>query len=122
MSVGQTKTNEFTVIAPQGVFGAYKGEPLLVSILREIGIRYSPDPDGEWAEKYGTDFEDAKFMMHRFCWCEKDGCPWCGGDAPNFHYKPKNLRVKWYKYIGRGVEANKELTTDELMEMRKDLV
>ncbi|MEH0110812.1 hypothetical protein V6N00_13960 [Tersicoccus sp. MR15.9] len=26
---------------------------------------------------YGVEFENATFMMHPFCWCEQDDCPWC---------------------------------------------
>ena len=71
---------------------------------------------------YGANYENDVFMIHRYCWCEKDECPWCGGDAgpmsahslywsdgnttaPNFLHKPSGSRVWWYKYIGRGMEV-----------------
>jgi hypothetical protein len=93
--------------------------------------------EGEWADKYGTNMEDDKFMMHRFCWCEKDDCPWCGGEiipelmkacgfdkeqetAPNFWYKPLGFKVWWYKYIGRGMRVNKNLSKEEFERMVKD--
>jgi hypothetical protein len=28
---------------------------------------------------YGVDFENSTFLMHHFCWCERDDCMWCGG-------------------------------------------
>jgi hypothetical protein len=28
---------------------------------------------------YGVEFENDTFMMHPFCWCEQEDCPWCGG-------------------------------------------
>ncbi len=28
---------------------------------------------------YGADYENDTFMMHHFCWCDRDDCPWCGG-------------------------------------------
>ena len=28
---------------------------------------------------YGAYFENDIFMMHPFCWCEQDDCPWCMG-------------------------------------------
>lgn len=28
---------------------------------------------------YGTEYENDTFLMHPFCWCERDDCPWCGG-------------------------------------------
>lgn len=76
---------------------------------------------------YGSNYETDEFMMHRFCWCDRMSCPWCGGceceaggtctyctgerhrehgavagmGAPNFWHKPSGLRVWWYKWIGR---------------------
>lgn len=28
---------------------------------------------------YGADYENDVFLMHHFCWCEKDDCLWCVG-------------------------------------------
>lgn len=28
---------------------------------------------------YGANYEDDTFLLHRFCWCEREECPWCGG-------------------------------------------
>lgn len=28
---------------------------------------------------YGCEFENDTFMMHPYCWCESDQCPWCAG-------------------------------------------
>ncbi len=33
---------------------------------------------------YGTDYENDVFMMHQFCWCEQDECPWCGSCRESF--------------------------------------
>lgn len=148
---------------------------------------------GHWS--YGTDFENSTFLIHSFCWCEEDDCPWCigcscsdnayhhyidnkevsskewhnfykkniddipynatkkeweeyekkvdeinkrrksehtpdcnycltgsiaiskggepGKSAPNFWYKPTNLKIWWYKWIGRDMEYNREASTEE---------
>lgn len=74
---------------------------------------------------YGVNHENDVFMMHRFCWCGGDDCPWCCysgeegthfeeknrahgalpgldyGQAPNFWHKATGVRVIWYKWIGR---------------------
>jgi hypothetical protein len=79
--------SKITVITPAGAFGKFDGESALDSLMREIAEKYGNKND--WPEKYGADFENEVFMMHPFCWCEKDDCPWCGGcDCPDsaFHY------------------------------------
>ena len=125
---------------------------------------------------YGADYENDVFMMHHYCWCEKEGeCPWCTGcgiyqkrgecvvcadesltveqrrsaaperrcdyvtgrgmfsrfqpwtlddkrhyyDPPNFWYKPTNLRVAWYKWIGRDMQVNRDVTGLEWGEAMK---
>lgn len=38
---------------------------------------------------YGGYWDDDLFMMHPYCWCEREDCPWCAGcDCPMsaFHY------------------------------------
>lgn len=96
------------IISPHGAFGADAFGSLLDVLLRDLAEKASTE-DGEWSEKYGTNIENDVFMMHRFCWCESDDCPWCwdeekyGRQQPNFHHKPTGFKVWWYKYIGRGV-------------------
>ena len=51
--------------------------------------------------EYGVNYENDVFMMHSYCWCEKENCKWCNGDVPNFLYKPINTKIWWYKWIGR---------------------
>lgn len=90
---------------------------------------------------YGANFENKIFMLHRYCWCELDDCPWCGGDAspfaqsrdlggdptgraPNFQHKKSDSRIYWYKYIGRGMEielkAEWKMIISECMESLRD--
>ena len=37
-----------------------------------------------------------------------------GMGAPNFLYKPSKFGVRWYKYIGRGMESNRSISQKEL--------
>lgn len=30
---------------------------------------------------YGANFENETFLMHQFCWCEREDCLWCGGSC-----------------------------------------
>lgn len=63
---------------------------------------------------YGTNFENDVFMMHRFCWCDKEDCKWCEHEEPNFIYKPSGAKIWWYKWIGRSQEQKGELPKDWL--------
>ena len=42
--------------------------------------------------------------------------------APNFWYKPLDFKVWWYKYIGRSVEVNKQLSDDDFKKMVDDCI
>jgi hypothetical protein len=102
-------------IVPIGMFGAKK-DYLIDSVIRAIADYHSEE--GEWADKYGTNVDNCVFSLHRYCWCEAEDCKWCGEEhAPNFYYKPLDFKVWWYKYIGRSMEYNKELTALQCADM-----
>ena len=72
---------------------------------------------------YGVEYENNTFMMHPFCWCERNDCAWCepdkdGNVAPNFLFKPTGYKVWWYKWIGRGQEAKGKLPKDWLQKCK----
>ena len=89
---------------------------------------------------YGVDYENDVFMMHQFCWCEKDDCKWCGGEvipslireigniqeskrrAPNFWHKKADYKIWWYKWIGRDMEFNKKISAKKWKEIYKDCI
>jgi hypothetical protein len=56
---------------------------------------------------YGAYFENDVFMMHPYCWCEKDDCPWCAGcECPDsaFHYFTDGQEVdldEWMAFFER---------------------
>ena len=39
---------------------------------------------GEWG--YGVEFENNVFLMHPFCWCEREDCPWCASCTGEGHH------------------------------------
>lgn len=43
----------------------------LSNMLSTIAAAFSGDT------KYGTEIDNDVFMMHPFCWCEREDCPWC---------------------------------------------
>ncbi len=67
--------NRITLIVPAGMFGASEFDTDLDFFLRKLAS--ACDTEDEWPDKYGATFENDVFMMHPYCWCEQDGCPWC---------------------------------------------
>ena len=109
------------IIAPAGMNGASAMDTFLDAAMRKIAIATGEPND--FCEKYGAEYANKVFMMHPFCWCEKSSCAWCGEQrAPNFYHKATGFKVWWYKYIGRSVEVNKELTKDELDKIEKECI
>jgi len=103
------------IVFPSGMFGADK-DYLVDAIIRAIAEHHGDE--NEWPVKYGTTIDNELFMMHRFCWCESEDCDWCNeNDAPNFYYKPLDFQVHWYKYIGRSMKYNKEISALECADM-----
>lgn len=42
------------------------------------------------------------------------------GDNPNFHHKPSGLKVRWYKYIGRGMEITGDVDIEDVSDILID--
>lgn len=116
--------DQIEIILPSGALGASINDTLIDTFLREFAEK-NIEYEGQWAEKYGVNFENEKFLMHPYCWCEKPECPWCESEeekeaAPNFWYKPLDFKVWWYKYIGRGTKTNKTLSMLDFIKMGKE--
>lgn len=72
---------------------------------------------------YGANFKNDVFMMHSYCWCDEEDCPWCMGYAPNFWYYGKSgreVKIWWYKWIGRGMEYNRTVDVEEWLSIFKE--
>ena len=98
-------TDKAQIILPEGA----KGD--LVELTRQIVLKTGKETAFGLGGKYGygVEYENEVFMLHPYCWCDQDDCPWCGEDAPNFLYKPTGYKLWWYKYIGRDERSEGEL-------------
>lgn len=47
---------------------------------------------------YGVDFENDIFMMHGYCWCEKEDCNWCVACHCTFIYFIDGEQADWQTY------------------------
>lgn len=134
---------EIEIVIPVWMSWSNESDSSLDTLIRDVSVKLSDNPDEEWAEKYGTHYNDEKLLIHPFCWCEQDECPYCSWYtwtnlpanvlaetwfdydkmlSPNFWYKPLDYKVWWYKYIWREVNTNKELSEEQYQLMRKDLL
>ncbi len=106
------------VMVPSGAFGKSPFDSELDSLMRAVGAKFG-DP-GSWPDKYGATFENDEIVAHEFCWCEQDDCPFCREEnpEPNFRLKQTGLEVRWYKYIGRGMETNRQITEEDVTLLR----
>ena len=89
------------IIMSHGAMGADENDDLLDNILRKIAMTHG-DEKSNWVSKYGVDFENDIFMMHPYCWCEReDECPWCGGcNCPEsaFHYFVDEKEISYEEF------------------------
>jgi hypothetical protein len=70
-------------------------------------------------EDFGK-FENPLFLFRDYtiwdCTCDPDveeHGPNCEFLEPNFKYKPTNYELSWYKHIGRGMLANREISVED---------
>lgn len=60
-------------------------------------------------------FVTPTFEMLDYCWCDGDRGDHRNGCPPNFRWR--DVRVNWYKHIGRGMSANRDVPPEEIAEM-----
>ncbi len=103
--------DEFEIVLPQAALTDYDSEDLVSNLLRgltkvlqeKLGGDYGFGLGGQYG--YGVDFENSTFMMHHYCWCEKEDCPWCSGctcPEDSWHYLIDNIEVSfdnWLNYF-----------------------
>ncbi|MBW2671835.1 MAG: hypothetical protein JRD89_00285 [Deltaproteobacteria bacterium] len=89
----------------------------------EPGMRVfevAPNPEYDrWRREYERLIEGWQVVEHHpVCpscrpprWWADVGAVGCA--APNFWYKPTDLKIWWYKYIGRSMSSNRGITSDE---------
>lgn len=117
------KVEKITIIIPQGATTDTENELVyLTEVLTNKIFNGESQGGGLGGEYgYGVEYENDTFMMHPFCWCEKETCKWCYGEEPNFIYKPTNTRIWWYKWIGRSQEQKGDLPKDWLKKCIKSV-
>ena len=62
----------------------------------------------------GQKFKCEAFEVEAYSWDEEYNQP--------FNFKWRDVEISWYKYLGRGMSANKELTADLAAEMLEESI
>lgn len=66
---------------------------------------------------YGSEFENDVFMMHPYCWCERDDCDWCAGclcpDEAYHHILADGREVDGETFYDRGAFRNEGARVDK---------
>lgn len=67
----------------------------------------------------GNSFKCDTYSVRAYDWGWDFNIPDDGSDYPPqpYNFKWRDLEVYWYKYMGRCVETNREVTPDEISEM-----
>lgn len=60
----------------------------------------------------GNEFKCDAFTVEAYSWGDEVDQPW--------NFKWRDLEVSWYKYLGRGMSANRKMTTQQVEEMLDD--
>jgi len=95
----------------QACFGTYReyemdshADALLMALLAEVGRVYWNQHQKQW---YYEDTGIPGLITNPYDWGDDDDA----GVAPNFAYD--GVEISWYKYPGRSMSVNKELTVNE---------
>jgi len=75
-------------------------------------------PKGGWAVHCTCDHDPA---FEKWC-SENHHTPECGIVLPNFRHFASGLEVRWYKYIGRGMSCNQEITAEVFKKIADECV
>jgi len=98
---GRVDNIEVVVAGSAETMGASPWEEVVLAVTKALVKRKLADEPGwglggTWS--YATNFSNDTFIIHRFCWCERDDCPYCSGcDCPEeaFTYKVDGKPCTW---------------------------
>lgn len=80
--------------------------------------KFQKDMDEEWNNPFTNSgnvkgFNNGTFEVHAYDWSDED---------QPYNFKYKDIEIRWYKYCGRGMYLNKELTIVEAIHMFNDCI
>lgn len=97
----------------------------LIKLLGELIVGAPDERDGapitaNPVNNVGAAFSNDTFALRSYCWCEGNCHPvWC---PPNFHHFPSDLKVAWYKRLGRGTSQSAKLDVRQEVAVAADCI
>ena len=97
---------------PPGEFTFGKLEKWAVTSLRRLATLTKVESLSQ--NIGGVSFRNDVFEMRNYHWCADDeDCP----EAARPNFKCGDVEIRWYKYLGRGMSVNRQITKEELTEI-----
>ena len=93
---------------------------IVEAALRAIDHELVRVMENKQHKEYSSPFDNtgATFKCDTF---EANAYSW-GDDEQPFNFKWRDIEISWYKYCGRGMSANKQITPDMASDMLNDCV
>lgn len=82
---------------------------IVLSFLYNAWELYATNQPDSPFDNTGYRYDGKKFSAHAYSWDEEV--------EQDFNFKWRDVKVRWYKYLGRGMEVNRRISTQEAQEM-----
>lgn len=92
---------------------------LLGFIKRELERIYWNIHQEEVLDIFSLYMDDIGFEIKRFEWKPYN---WNDDEVQDYNFKYKDIEISWYKYFGRDMTINKEISTKEAVDMFNDII
>jgi hypothetical protein len=94
---------------------------LLIAALREIQRKLDIVMCNRSQEEYNSPFANTgNHFYHALVPFEVDAYSWDETSEQDYNFKWRDIRISWYKYLGRLTYVNVELTSVQIEELLKD--
>ncbi len=94
---------------------AYEPSDFLESALTLISHAWSEATGEGWNSpfgNYGSKWKCDTFEVEAYSWNEEYDQP--------YNFKWRDIEISWYKYLGRGMSVNREVSFEEVTQMVKE--
>ena len=88
----------------------------IIQNLMQVKYKDGYTPFDNFGKRFKNEVFECNAYSWDFCYCEEELCR-CGHTEQTYNFKWKDFEVSWYKYLGRGMSMNREISDEELLLM-----